>query len=155
MIATEPGELPLSDAVETYLFNSQLVTLPDGSMALIAPIECREHSRVQGFLQRILAMSDNPIGAVHYLDVRQSMQNGGGPACLRLRVVMNEGEFSHVARGVIFNDELYAKLVAWVSRHYRETLGPEDLADLALMRESHDALDELSALLGIQWLSKF
>jgi succinylarginine dihydrolase len=154
IIATEPGELRLSDAVETYLFNSQLVTLPDGSMALIAPIECREHPRVQGFLQRAMALPNNPIGQVHYLDVRQSMQNGGGPACLRLRVVITEEELGYVARGVIFNDELYAKLVAWVNRHYRETLGPEDLADPALMRESYDALDELSALLGIQWPSE-
>jgi succinylarginine dihydrolase len=68
---------------------------------------------------------------------------------LRLRVVMAEAEFGHVARGVIFGDELHAKLAAWVNRHYRETLAPEDLADPALMRESRDALDELSILLGL------
>jgi succinylarginine dihydrolase len=149
IVATEPGELSLGDAVETYLFNSQLVTLPDGSMVLIAPIECRDHPRVQGFLRRILALPGNPIAKVHYLDVRQSMQNGGGPACLRLRVVMTEEEFGHIARGVIFNDELYRKLVGWVNRHYREALGPDDLIDPALMEESRAALDELSVLLGI------
>src|SRR5581483_10057865 len=95
IIAASDAELSLADAVQSYVFNSQLVTLPDGSMALIAPAECRENPRVQAFLNRVLS-EDNPIRAVHYLDVRQSMCNGGGPACLRLRVVLTEGQLAAV-----------------------------------------------------------
>ena len=35
-------------------------------------------------LERVVA-EDNPVSAVEYVDVNASMNNGGGPACLRLR----------------------------------------------------------------------
>ena len=83
IFVADENELSLADAVESYVFNSQIVTHSDGKMSLIAPIECRDHPRVQNFLRRVLN-SKSPIRNVHYLDVRQSMNNGGGPACLRL-----------------------------------------------------------------------
>jgi succinylarginine dihydrolase len=149
VIAAGDDELSLSDAVDSYVFNSQLITLPDASMALIAPVECRERPRVQAFLARVLA-EDNPIRAVHYLDVRQSMRNGGGPACLRLRVVLSEDQLRLVHRGVMLEDTLYAKLVGWVHKHYRETLTPKDLVDPALIKESAEALRELGKILRFE-----
>jgi len=148
IIAAAEAELSLADAVQSYVFNSQLVTLPDGAMALIAPVECRDHPRVQAFLQRVLA-EDNPIRAVHYLDVRQSMFNGGGPACLRLRVVLTDEQLRAVHAGVMLDEALYAKLVASVKRHYREMLSAADLADPVLMRETAAALADLNGLLGL------
>jgi succinylarginine dihydrolase len=102
LISASEGEIPLADAISTYIFNSQLVTMPDGSMSLIAPEDCREHPQVQAFIQRILS-EQNPVQSVHYLDVRQSMQNGGGPACLRLRVVLTEEEWARVHPGVVIS----------------------------------------------------
>ena len=69
--------------VKSYLFNSQLVSLPGGRTALIA-LECRETRSVRRYLDAQLARGRGPIDEVHFLDVRQSMRNGGGPACLRL-----------------------------------------------------------------------
>ena len=86
LIEVDPGQVSLEEAVETYLFNSQLVTLPDGAMCLIAPRECMENVNTKAFLESLVADSTNPIRTVHYVDIRQSMKNGGGPACLRLRV---------------------------------------------------------------------
>src|SRR6185436_15276750 len=40
------SEVPLSDAVRSYLFNAQLVTLPGGEMTLIVPTEARETATV-------------------------------------------------------------------------------------------------------------
>jgi succinylarginine dihydrolase len=148
IIAASDAELSLADAVQSYVFNSQLVTLPGGSMALIAPAECRENQKVQAFLQRVLA-GDNPIRAVHYLDVRQSMCNGGGPACLRLRVVLTEEQLRAVHPGVMFDDELYAKLVAWVQTHYRETLRFDDLVNPSFLEESREAVTGVAKILGI------
>lgn len=146
--------LPLATAVETYLFNSQLVTLANGKMALIAPIECRDSVPVQVFLG--LALPALPqISEVHYLDVRQSMHNGGGPACLRLRVAVRDEQLRRVHPGVMLNDALYAELVAWVEKHYRTTLAPEDLADPTLIRESEQALDELTGILGLESVYPF
>jgi succinylarginine dihydrolase len=148
LIEVPEERVSLKDAISTYLFNSQLVTLPGGKMALIAPIECREHAGVAGFIQSLIE-SDNPIESAHYLDVRQSMRNGGGPACLRLRVVLTDSELARIHPGVLLTDSLYADLVAWVNRTYRDVVRPEDLADPLFAREAWDSVDSLATLLKL------
>jgi succinylarginine dihydrolase len=141
-------ELPVGRAVAAYPFNSQVVTLPDGSMAIIAPSDSRSDRHARAFLERVVA-SGGPVKAVHYVDVRQSMRNGGGPACLRLRVPLTVDETAALAGRVILDDVLLAALEGWVDRHYRDRLSPADLADPALARESLTALDELTRILGL------
>ena len=141
------AELSLEDAIKTYLFNSQLVTLPDGSMVLVAPSECANHPRAYAAIEELVLGSR--VRSVAYVNVRESMSNGGGPACLRLRVVLTERELAAVHPGVWFEDALYAALTGWVRRHYRDELAPDDLADPALLDESRKALDELTGLLGL------
>ncbi|NND82058.1 MAG: N-succinylarginine dihydrolase [Gammaproteobacteria bacterium] len=140
------AEVSLQDAISSYLFNSQLVSLPNSDgMTLILPQESRENPAVYQYLTA-LQQADTPIKAVKFVDVRQSMQNGGGPACLRLRVALTDQELAAVNPRFLMNDELYARLVGWVERHYRERLSPEDLADPQLMQESFTALDELTQI---------
>lgn len=141
-------QVTVEEAVGSYLFNSQLLTLPDGSMALVAPGECRENARVKACLDAVLA-GPNLITEVHYLDVRESMRNGGGPACLRLRVVLTEAELAQVNPAVFLNHILYQELLAWVDRHYRDRLTVADLADPALLTECRTALDELTGILEL------
>ena len=93
--------------------------------------------------------SDYPIDHIEYIDVRQSMRNGGGPACLRLRVVLNENELAAVNVGSIMTDDLHVRLNEWIDQHYRDQLFPADLADPKLLEEGRTALDELSGLLGL------
>jgi succinylarginine dihydrolase len=85
LVEVPDAEVPLADAVRSYLFNAQLVTPPDGAMTLVAPTECRDTPSVAAWIERHLA-SNGAIRRVEFVDVRQSMANGGGPACLRLRV---------------------------------------------------------------------
>ena len=139
-------EIELSDAVSSYLFNSQLVTRPDGNMTLICPLECQENPSALACTQRIVAES-NPVDQVVFLDLRQSMNNGGGPACLRLRVVLNEQQQAQIHQGVVFNDALYGRLVDWVNQHYRDRLVPDDLRDPNLVDESLGAIEELARIL--------
>jgi succinylarginine dihydrolase len=141
-------ELSAEDAVKTYPFNSQVVTLPDGTMAIIAPADARENPRSKSFLERVLA-GDNPVGAVHYLDVRESMDNGGGPACLRLRVPLTDDEARAVHARVFLDDALLHELEQWVTRNYRDRLVAADLADPQLWREGMTGLDELTQLLRL------
>ncbi len=142
------ADVPLADAVSSYLFNSQIVTLADGTMSLIAPLESRDNPRARAFIDRVLAQA-TPIRSVHYVDLKQSMQNGGGPACLRLRVVLTEAERTATRAGIFFSDVLYDRLRSWIEKHYRETLEALDLSDPTLLRESRDALDELTGILGL------
>lgn len=139
----------LREAVETYLFNSQLITLPTGRICMIAPMECRENARVADYLAELVADANNPLCELKFFDLRESMANGGGPACLRLRVTLNAAERAAVSPAVWLTPERHAQLVAWVQRHYRDQLTPADLADPLLASEASRALDELAGLLGL------
>lgn len=142
----------LDEAVNSYLFNSQLLAAPDGSMEamrLIAPTESRDNQTIRDYLEELIEDPSNVIHAVEFVDVRQSMGNGGGPACLRLRVVMNDKELQAVNPRFLLNNESIDILQQWVKKHYRETLSPKDLGDYQLLEESYAALDELTQLLKI------
>jgi succinylarginine dihydrolase len=141
-------ELPVEDAIRSYPFNSQVLTLPDGTMAIVAPEESRETPTARRFLERVVA-EDNPVKRVYYLDVRQSMNNGGGPACLRQRVWLTDSEHDAVKANVFYTPELHASLADWVKRHYRDVLTPKDLGDPKLARETMTALDELTRILKL------
>ncbi|MDV3439334.1 N-succinylarginine dihydrolase [Pseudomonas otitidis] len=138
----------VEDAVRSYLFNSQLLSRADGSMLLIVPEECRNNARVWSYLQTLTA-EDGPIREVKVFDLKQSMQNGGGPACLRLRVALKDNELAAVNQGVILTPSLYDTLTAWVEKHYRDRLSESDLADPQLLTECRTALDELTQILKL------
>ncbi|HET8850146.1 MAG TPA: N-succinylarginine dihydrolase, partial [Marinobacter sp.] len=146
-VRVSAAEVPIQDAVASYLFNSQLLNTPDG-MLLAVPGECREVASVSRYLDSLVA-SGGPITAVEVFDVKQSMRNGGGPACLRLRVVLSDNELAAINHGVLMTDELYQRLTAWVEAHYRDQLSQEDLADPMLLEEVRKALDELTGILGL------
>jgi succinylarginine dihydrolase len=146
-VATE-DEFPLPDAVASYAFNSALVTLDNGQIMILAPEESRENPRARAFLARVLE-SNNPVKRVEYFNLRQSMNNGGGPACLRLRVQLAEKEVAALGARMLFSAVLDDELVAWVKRHYRDRLLPSDLRDPKLARESFAALDELTTILQL------
>ena len=92
---------------------------------------------------------------MHFVDVRQSMNNGGGPACLRLRVQLNDRERSLVNPAIFLTNALYESLESWVNRHYRDRLTPSDLADPKLLDESRRALDELTGKLKLGSVYRF
>lgn len=148
-------QLPLKEAIQSYFFNSQIVSLPDGSMAVIAPIECQNNVYAKKCFQELLEANDNPISAVHYIDLRQSMKNGGGPACLRLRVVLNEEELKEVLPTVFLNDTLYERLVGFVNLHYPDRLTAEQLSSPELYAKSCQALDELTKILNLGKIYSF
>src|SRR4029077_11975804 len=116
-------------AVKTYAFNSPVLTLADGSMTIVAPAECAANPAARRFLERVLLDEENPVTDLCYRDLRQSMRNGGGPACLRLRVWLTDEERAAVGADVFWSETLAAALEAWVKRHYRDRLDPADLAD--------------------------
>jgi succinylarginine dihydrolase len=148
LVEVPTAAVSVDDAVKSYLFNSQLVSLDDNNMALIAPGECEENPRVKKFLDELISQ-DNPINHVKIYDVKQSMQNGGGPACLRQRVVLTEEEQNAANKNVFIDDDLFNTLNSWVDKHYRDKLSVQDLADPSLLVESRQALDELTGILGL------
>lgn len=147
-VEAKANAVALEDAVTSYLFNSQLVSLEGGEMALILPKESEENPRTNAFIEETLA-ANNPINRAVFLDVRESMRNGGGPACLRLRVVMSAAERAAMNQHFLLDAEKIAALEAWAEKHYRDRLAADDLKDPAFMTEAHAALDALTQLLGM------
>jgi succinylarginine dihydrolase len=154
VIEVPDAQVSVADAVTSYLFNSQLLTRPDGKQVLVVPQECRENPRVAAYLDELTAHT-GPIDDVLVFDLRESMKNGGGPACLRLRVVLDDAERAAVTQGVWINDTLFGRLDAWIEKHYRDRLAPADLTDPHLLAESRTALDELTQILGLGSLYDF
>lgn len=149
VIEVRERDIPLAVAVASYLFNSQLVSLPTGGMAVICPAECQEHPAVSRWLDELVA-GENPVTAIHAVDVRQSMHNGGGPACLRLRVAVTPAQLAAVHPAVLLTPQRLDRLEAWVQTHYRDRLAVADLPDPALLGESRRALAELAGLLDLR-----
>jgi len=147
-ICVPRSAVTVEDAVRSYLFNSQLLSRADGSMLLIVPEECRNNERVWAYLSALTGQG-GPVAEVKVFDLKQSMQNGGGPACLRLRVALNETELAAVNPGVIMTAPLYDTLTQWVDKHYRDRLSETDLADPQLLIECRTALDELTQILKL------
>lgn len=148
-VRIDADELSVSDAVGSYLFNAMLVTAGAGRLALIAPLEAQECAPANDAIQRIISEDGNPIAEVHFLDVRQSMANGGGPACLRLRVRLTEAERAAAHGPCLLDAAKIQGLERWVRTHYREVLRPEDLRDPVLVTEVRTALDALTELLAL------
>lgn len=145
VITISDDELSAADLIDTYFFNSQLVTVPGGAMHLILPVECQRHARVQKIVKRILD-EDNPVSQAHYVDCRQSMHNGGGPACLRLRVPMSDEALRRMNQSFLLTDEKIAQLRACVERYYPDKLTTRDFLDADLRAQCRKAVDALHAL---------
>ncbi|MEM0927797.1 MAG: N-succinylarginine dihydrolase [Pseudomonadota bacterium] len=153
-IEVPASEVSFEDAVVSYLFNSQLLTKADGSMLLLLPVEAEENPRTKAWCDA--AVADNgPISETVFMDLRQSMKNGGGPACLRLRVVLDEDDLAAMHPGFILNEEKITALERWVQTHYRDRLTAADLADPQLLQEVRAALDALTGLIEAPRLYDF
>lgn len=148
------AQVSLEDAISTYLFNSQLLSMPQGHMALLLPMEVKEQANTREHVEQVIA-ADNPIQEALYMDLRESMRNGGGPACLRLRVVLTEAEQQALQGNMLLTEVQLDHLETIVKTHYRDRLTPEDLADPQLITESHTALDEITQLLNLGSLYDF
>ena len=131
LVEVPDAEVPLADAVRSYLFNAQLVTLPDGQMTLVAPTECRETPSVWSWIERHIA-GNGPIRQVEIVDVRQSMANGGGPACLRLRVVADP---QTVDPRFLVDDAKLDVIADVVRRHWPLEIDNAELQEPALIRD--------------------
>jgi succinylarginine dihydrolase len=142
-------ELPLELAVRSYLFNSQIVTAADGRTVLVAPGECEREPRVRSYLGALLTRKGGPFDALEFAAVDQSMRGGGGPACLRLRVVLTEEQIRGLRGDVLLTEELYERLRGVVERIYPETVSFADLADPAFLKQCRIATAAVYAVLGL------
>ena len=123
IVEVSDSDVPIADAIQSYLFNAQLVTPPDGAMTLVAPTECRDTPSVKAWIDRHLA-SNGAIRRVEFVDVRQSMANGGGPACLRLRVACDP---DLVDPRFLVDEAKLDRLASVIAGHWPEQIATDEL----------------------------
>ena len=152
IIEVPESSVSLNHAVQSYLFNSQLISLERDSHLLVVPIECRETPSVWHYLEGLVENPACPIARVLVQDLRQSMRNGGGPACLRLRVTLSAAERAAITGRIFLDAALYRDLKAWIEQNYRESLDVNALADPGLLDEVTRALKQLEAILDLPGL---
>ena len=144
LVEVSESDVPLADAVSSYLFNAQLVSPPDGETTLVVPEESRETPTVWSWLQRHVA-GNGPIRKVEVVDVRQSMANGGGPACLRLRVV---ADAATVDPRFLVDEAKLDRIGAIIERTWPEEIHSSELQDPKLVAAAESAraalIDELN-----------
>ncbi|TNE60225.1 MAG: succinylarginine dihydrolase, partial [Sphingomonadales bacterium] len=148
VVEVPDSAVSLSEAIKTYLFNAQLLTLPEGGMALIVPEECRESASVWRWCEQMMA-SNGPIRQVIPVDVRQSMANGGGPACLRLRVVADPAT---VDPRFLLSDAKADLLESVIAANWPEQIDPTDLGSETLASSVRMARNALLEALELQEL---
>ncbi|MGZ2410866.1 succinylarginine dihydrolase [Sphingomonas sp. F9_3S_D5_B_2] len=147
-VEVSDAEVPLADAIRSYLFNAQLVSPPDGAMTLVVPGECREAPTVWRWLERHVE-GNGPIRRVEVVDVRQSMANGGGPACLRLRVVADPATVD--PRFMVDATKL-DRISEVVAASWPEQIHTDDLQNAALISDVERARAALLDLLDLNEL---
>ncbi|WP_019516881.1 N-succinylarginine dihydrolase [Sphingomonas sp. Mn802worker] len=145
IVEVPASAVSLSDAIGSYLFNAQLVSTPTGDQTLIVPQEVRDHSRTWQWLQQHLA-SNGAIRRVEVVDVRESMANGGGPACLRLRVVCDP---TTIDPRFLVDDARLDRIADVVAQDWPETIEPGQIGDAAFIRQSEQARETLLRALDL------
>lgn len=148
VVEVPDSAVSLAEAIKTYLFNAQLVTLPEGGMALIVPEECRESPSVWRWCEQMTA-SNGPIRQVIPVDVRQSMANGGGPACLRLRVVADP---ETVDPRFLLSEAKADMLESVIAANWPEQIDPADLGKDSLAASVRMARHRLLEALNLEEL---
>lgn len=149
VLQVSSSEVSVEECVKTYLFNSQLLQKENGKMLLVAPEESQKSKSVSRFLDRVLADASSRIDEVVFFDLRESMQNGGGPACLRNRIVLSEEEISAIGPRVFLNDSLYQRLCSWVEEFYEDEVDESLLFDFDFIQKNHRALKSLGEILDL------
>lgn len=147
IVEAPAARISLDLAIRTYLFNSQLVTLPGGDMALILPQEAREAAAVWEWLEEVVA-ADNPIRRLEVVDVRESMRNGGGPACLRLRVAVSREAHAAIDPRFLLDERACDRIEAVIAREWPESIAPEDLGEPDLWHHCRSARAALLDVMG-------
>jgi len=149
VVEVPASAVSLEEAIRTYLFNAQLVSLPSGEMALVVPSECQESASVWAWCERMLA-SNGPIRQVIPVDVRQSMANGGGPACLRLRVVADPAT---VDARFLLDEAKAQRIESVIAQAWPERIEPEEIGSEKLAKTVIEAREALLAVLSLDELA--
>jgi succinylarginine dihydrolase len=140
-------EFSLEHALKTYFFNSEFIKGKDGSQVLVMSEKCQHDAKVHAQLERIQTAYNKEIKTI-YVDLDDSLKNGGGPACLRLRVQLNQEQFSAIPSKFLLTQNKLNALQEVVTRFYRESLSYEDVFTETFQLSLQPVYSRLEQVLG-------
>ena len=147
-IEIKENEIPLIDIIKSYLLNSQLVSTTDGEMLMVLPADVRNFDNCMQWIDKTKQIS--PVKKFEFVDIKQSMMNGGGPACLRLKVLMNNKELEGVNKNFILDDNKVEQIKHLIQSFYRDRILPDDLKDPDLLDEFQMILDQYTQIFDLE-----
>jgi succinylarginine dihydrolase len=148
LLAVPHSMLTLEQAIDSYVFNSQVVEARSGGRLLLAPAQAETMAAARHALKMLVEHPASAIDALHFVELTESMNNGGGPACLRLRLALTPAEVASLPPRMRIDSERCRELEAWVERSYRSELSIEDLGSAALVDECERAQVSIAEILG-------
>jgi len=146
VVAFSDQDLSVPDAVASYWFNSQLVKCSDGRVVMLAPSGCRTMAQSVAIQSRF---RDAGVSEIYWISLSESLRNGGGPACVRLRIPLSQAALDAIHPQIMMTHSRLDELERWMRRWYRESLRLDELESPELLRESEDALSELGCVLSL------
>ena len=152
-IEISDSEVPLNCIIDSYLLNSQLSTNGQNEMMLVLPEEVQSYKNCMAWLDKLKQISD--VKLFDFVNIKQSMMNGGGPACLRLKVILDNDEIKKLNQKFLMNSERLDSIKSLIEREYRDILHPDDLPDPNLLDESRRVLDELTQIFDVGSIYEF
>lgn len=142
------AEISLADAVRTYLFNSQVVMPDEGHRPVIlCPSQVREHAAARRMVGEWCRRG--LFREAHYMDLHQSMDGGGGPACLRLRVPLTEEELETVPSQYRWSEELDQRLRHAITEYYPSSMKLANMASSERLQQVLTAQAKIE--LALNW----
>ena len=147
-IEIKENEIPLKDIIKSYLLNSQLVSTTDGEMLMVLPADVQNFDNCMQWIDKLKQIS--PVKKFEFVDIKQSMMNGGGPACLRLKVLMNNKELEGLNKNFILDDNKIEQIKHLIQSFYRDRILPDDLKDPDLLDEFQMILDQYTQIFGLE-----
>ena len=148
-IMISSDEISLDEARRSCLFNSQIVTTRDGRAVLVAPDACRYVPGARRWLQGIHEGHNHLFQDVAYVRIPSSMRNGGGPACLRLRVALTQDQIGAISRTILLDFAMLRELRRFVDLEYPDRLTESMFLEADFLRKCFETTRQLYALLGL------
>jgi succinylarginine dihydrolase len=147
-IVVKQTELSIEDAVATYLFNSQVLSVDrEGNRrrVLLSPLQVRDDAKAARLVKRW--QDEGRFCEVHHVDLGQSMDGGGGPACLRLRLPLRQEEVALLPSHRTWSEGLDDALRQAIQASYPTSITLDDLVQPDVLEQVMEARKRVAAVL--------
>jgi len=134
-------DLSLDDTVASYLFNTQWLSLKNHTVKVLTPTQCQQNAHASNAIDQWMHTHQN--WTFEYINLNESMNNGGGPACLRLRLPLTQNELEHVHPGVFLTQKKYEVIRQWIETYYPSHFSLSDVLDPEFRQRQKNALQAL------------